>query len=263
MKFNGPTALYFLLIHVGALAAPLCFSWSLFAVFMLLSVLGGLSITLGYHRMLTHGSFQTYPWLRRLIAFTGSLAGQGAPLMWVAVHRKHHKFSDVEGDPHSPVVDSLPYAHMGWMLHDLDIGPYENWCPDLLKDPFIKWIEWHYAWILFGSGLLIGLVCGWPMFVWGFCARIAFTNNSTWAVNSLAHRFGYMTYSTRDNSRNLWPLAIITLGESWHHNHHAIPRAANHGQQWWEIDITYYVILLLGKLGLAWNIVKASNGKDH
>lgn len=254
MKLNWPTALYFILIHVGALAAPFCFSWSLFVTFMLLSVLSGISITLGYHRLLTHGAFQTYSGLRAVIAYLGALAGQGGPLMWAALHRQHHQFSDEKGDPHSPVVDSLPYAHIGWMVLDMPTPAYEKYCPDLLKCWFIRFVDRTYPLHLFGSGVLLYLIGGWPLFVWAWCLRIAFTNNATWLVNSAAHRWGEQPFTQKDGSRNLWWVALLSLGEGWHNAHHAFPSDARHGKRDWEFDPTYLAICLMERLGLAWNV---------
>jgi len=255
MKFNWTTTGYFATLHVGALTALFYFSWTLLAVTLLLSIIAGISVTLGYHRLLTHGSFQTFPWVRGLLALMGALAGQGGPLMWVAAHRKHHRFSDVKGDPHSPVVDSLPWAHMGWMMADeFDIGPYDNWCPDLLKCKFIKWVEFHYAWVLFGSGALIALIAGWPAFLWCWCLRIAFTNNVTWLVNSAAHTWGEQPFTQKDGSRNLWWVAWLSLGEGWHNAHHAFPTDACHGKRDGEFDPTYLTICLMERVGLAWNV---------
>lgn len=251
---NWPTTIYFLVIHIGAVVALFHFSWPLLVTCFLLSILGGLSVTLGYHRLLTHGAFQTYSWLRNGIAYIAALAGQGGPLMWVALHRQHHKFSDEVGDPHSPVVDSLPYAHMGWMVYDTPTPAYEKFCPDLLKSRFLRFLDMSYPLHLFGSGVLLAVFGGWPVFLWAWCLRIAFTNNMTWLVNSAAHRWGHQPFTQKDGSRNLWWVALLSLGEGWHNAHHAFPSDARHGKRAWEFDPTYITICVMEWLGLAWNV---------
>jgi stearoyl-CoA desaturase (delta-9 desaturase) len=260
------------LLHVGALAAPFWFSWQgLAAVAVLAWVTGGLGICLGYHRLLTHASFKTYAPLRWFFAFLGGLAGEGPPITWVATHRKHHAFSDTEGDPHSP-NDGKWWSHMLWLAPRM--GPEilsdmnRRYAPDLLRDGGIRFLQktfllWHFA---LGAGLLaLGWLCwdaytGVSLLLWGLFVRLVWVLHVTWLVNSASHIWGYRNYQTSDNSRNLWWVGLLAYGEGWHNNHHAFQRMARHGHRWWEIDMTYWAICALERLGLAWNVVHTTAG---
>lgn len=264
---DWPTIIWIGLIHLGALAAPWTFSWAGLAVAVLLSwVTGSLGVCLGYHRLLTHGSFRTYPLVRRVFACLGTLAGEGPPITWVAMHRKHHQFSDHPGDPHSP-RDGAWWSHMFWLFP----RPYDpawaeirqRYAPDLLKDPFLRFLDRSFlAWHL-GLGLaLLGLGWAWggwwlglSLVVWGMFLRLVYVLHVTWLVNSASHIWGYRNYETSDNSRNLWWVGLLAFGEGWHNNHHAFQRCARHGHRWWEVDLTYAVIWGLERLGLAWEVV--------
>ncbi|MCA9796276.1 MAG: fatty acid desaturase, partial [Candidatus Eremiobacteraeota bacterium] len=255
--WDWSTALLLLVVHLGALAAGHFFSWSGLAVAVGLVVVSGLGITLGYHRLLTHRSFKTYKWLERGLALAGSLACQGGPVGWVAVHRLHHAHADDERDPHN-ASRSFWWAHMGWLLstapNKLDPAIRRRVAPDLEADPFYRWLDRAFIpqAVLLGYGL--SLLGGWPWVVWGMFVRLTFTFHSTWLVNSAAHTFGYRSHPTPDRSTNCWWVAWLTFGEGWHNNHHAYPRSARHGFKPWEIDLTYLAICLLERLGLAWNV---------
>lgn len=255
------------LVHLGALAAPFTFTWQGLVVALLLSWLsGGVGVCLCYHRLLTHGSFQTYRWMRWLLASLGTLAGEGPPVHWVALHRKHHQFSDQEHDPHSP-RDGAWWSHMIWLFpRPKDVQwqqTLSRYAPDLLKDPFMRFLDrsflaWHIGLgaILLGLGWSIwGLPVGVSMLVWGMFLRLVYVLHVTWLVNSASHMWGYRNYETTDNSRNLWWVAFLAYGEGWHNNHHAHQRSARHGHRWWEIDLTYGMIRALEVTGLAWNVV--------
>lgn len=255
-------------LHLGALASPFCFTWSgLFLALFLSWVTGCLGVCLGFHRLLTHSSFETYRPLRWMFALFGTLAGEGPPIMWVSAHRKHHRFSDQEHDPHSP-RDGAWWSHMNWMFprHGSQYWgqQYRQYAPDLLKDPSLRLLDrtflwWHLlmALIVFSTGSLVWNVhTGVSFVVWGMFVRLVYTLHVTWAVNSATHMWGYRTYETNDNSRNLWWVGLLAWGEGWHNNHHAFQRAARHGHQWWELDVTYLIIVLLERLGLAWNVVR-------
>ena len=256
---------WFAMIHLGALAAPFFFSWQgLIVAVALVWLTGGVGICLGYHRQLTHCSFETYPWLRRALAMCGTLAGEGSPISWVAIHRKHHKHSDREGDPHSP-HDGGWWSHVLWMLPRSNRLPpemVERYGKDLLRDPYMRMLDrtfllWH---MVMGVGLLaVGWVVWGPyigvsMLVWGLFLRLAFVMHSTWLVNSASHMWGYRNYDTRDDSRNLWWVGLLAFGEGWHNKHHAYPGRARHGHRWWEFDFTYRTICLMERLGLAWRV---------
>lgn len=242
-------------IHIAALAAFFCFSWKAFFLCLVMHwVTGGLGITLGFHRLLTHRSFKAPKLVEYFLALMGSLACQSGPVAWVAAHRLHHLKSDQEGDPHSPLKGFF-WAHMGWCLYtnrrideDSEISAL---VPDLVKDPVLVFMDrTHILWtILLGIGLYAW--GGWPFVVWGIFVRTVFVYHSTWFVNSAAHVWGYRTYKTTDRSKNLWWVALLTYGEGWHNNHHAFQYSARHGLKWWEIDTTYMMIKILKWIGLA------------
>lgn len=256
-KFNLYTLFYLLLIHLGAAAAPFCFSWSAFWLMVAMYWFTSMGVTIGFHRGLTHQSFATHAWVRRALAFAGGLAGEGGVIQWVADHRAHHQFTDRPGDPHTP-RDGFWWSHVAWTLPFYDDETkqrhYERYCPDLLADPVMVFIDrtfllWHF--LLAGLFFYLG---GWPWLTWGVFLRLVLVLHATWSVNSICHTYGYKNYESDDDSTNCWWVALLTNGEGWHANHHAVPRAANHGWKWWEVDPTYRLIQLLERLGLVWNV---------
>lgn len=261
----GPL-LWIAAVHVGALAAPFTFTWQgLLVMLMLYWLTGGVGICLGYHRLLSHKSFQTYAPLRWLIAWIGGLAGEGSAIHWVANHRIHHARSDKSGDPHSPREGFL-WSHMLWCLqHDTPESlraMHQRWAPDLQKDPVLRFLDRTFLlWqIVFSAGVFaVGYLWGgFPvaisLLVWGVFLRMVIVLHATWCINSVTHIWGYKTYDNGDDSKNLWWVAAVTFGEGWHNNHHAYQRAANYGHRWWEIDTTYATIRLMKLLGLAWDV---------
>ncbi|MFM7248739.1 MAG: acyl-CoA desaturase [Planctomycetaceae bacterium] len=282
---NRIYAVTILAIHVLALLAcvPWCFSWIGFWAMVIGIHVFGQGITIGYHRLLTHRSFKTHPWVERGLAILGMCCLEDSPARWVAVHRIHHAHSDEQADPHSPLVTFL-WSHFGWLMvtnrdtHSLDA--MATYAKDLLRDPFYKRIE-KRPWTLLAIGLgqipaffLAGAAIGWlgwgpaaalqmgtSLVVWGVFVRVVAVWHITWSVNSLAHLFGYRNYETGEGSRNNWLVALLTVGEGWHNNHHQEPTAASVQHRWWEIDISYYEILLLEHLGLAWDVVKPRRGR--
>lgn len=264
---DWPVLLWIAGIHVLALAAPFTFTWSGLAICAVLCwVTGSLGVCLGYHRLLTHGSFLTFAPVRFLFAFIGGISGEGSALVWVSNHRKHHAFSDQPGDPHTPRDGGL-WAHMLWLFPKHPPEEVEahvrRWAPDLARDRGIRFLHstfllWH---VLIGAALL---GCGWAWYgpavgvswlVWGVAVRMVYVFHVTWFVNSATHIWGYRNYETNDDSTNLWWVGLLAFGEGWHNNHHAYQRMAKHGHKWWEIDTTYWAILALERLGLAWNVV--------
>ena len=246
------------IFHVGAVAALFFFSWPALAVSVLLYWLAGsLGIGMGYHRLLTHRGYKTPKWVEYFLTSCGVLAMQGGPIFWVATHRIHHRFSDVEGDPHSP-RDGGWWAHMGWILtgralhHDAAV--LAKYAPDLARDRFQVWIsKYHYVpQVVLGIGLFA--VGGWSWLLWGTFLRTVFILHSTWLVNSATHMWGSRRYATRDDSRNNWWVALLSFGEGWHNNHHAHPTAARHGLAWYELDVNWIGIRTLELLGLARDI---------
>ena len=273
------------LMHVLCLLAlvPYFFSWSGLVLAVLGHfVYGMLGINVGYHRLLTHRGFSCPRWLEHGFAILGICNLQDSPARWVAIHRMHHQHSDDQPDPHSPRA-GFWWAHFGWVVYrnrDHDkVSHFERYVRDLLRDPFYlglearwRWfaIYWGHAAIYFLAGMLVGwlwvgttagaLQLGSSWLVWGVVVRTVFVLHGTWAVNSVTHVIGYRNYETRDASRNHWLVALLTHGEGWHNNHHAKPRSAAHGHQWWEIDMSWWVIRGLEMVGLAKDVVRPNRG---
>jgi len=250
--------------------------WHDLAVLALMYVITGLGITVGYHRMLTHRSFQTYKPLEYLWAFLGSMAVQGPVIAWVADHRKHHAHTDAEGDPHSPHVGhgdgvvgalrGLWYAHMGWLFDAHGRADGEKYARDLVEDRGMTLMSRQFLSIvligllipaglgyLLTGGTLKGAITG---LIWGGLVRIFMLHHVTWSINSVCHFFGRRRFDVEDHSTNVFWLALPSFGESWHHNHHAFPRSAVHGLKWWEVDTSAMVIRAMKRLHLAWNVVE-------
>lgn len=241
-------------IHLVALLAllPSNFSWPAVGVALLLHwITGGLGITLGFHRLVTHRSFQTPKWLEYFLVFCGTLSCQGGVIDWVGLHRIHHQYSDLDKDPHDS-NQGFWWSHMGWMLrkvrNNYDIPRYTK---DIVDDPFYQFCDKYLVLIQIALGLLLYSLGGWPFVIWGVFVRLVAVFHCTWFVNSASHMFGYQTYESQDQSKNCWWVALLTYGEGWHNNHHAFQYSARHGLQWWEIDLTWMTIWLLQTLGLA------------
>jgi stearoyl-CoA desaturase (delta-9 desaturase) len=236
-----------------------------------------LGITMGYHRLLTHRAFETYPAIRYGLAVAGSMAGQGPPIIWVADHRKHHAFADEEGDPHSPHLEpgegirgalrGLWHAHMGWLYRLFPASEPMRYARDVVRDRGMRRISALFL-PLVGLGLLIPFALGLLItgtlrgaliaLVWGGLVRLFIGYHVVFSINSVCHFFGRRRFAVDDRSGNVAWLAIPSLGESWHHNHHAFPTSARHGLRWWEIDITGLAIRALERVGLAWQVVRVS-----
>ncbi len=242
------------LIHVGALLAPFTFTWGAFWVFFWLQIATGMGVTLCYHRLLAHRSFQVPRWLEYILTICGVLAIQGGPIKWVSTHRVHHAFSDRPQDPHTP-NRGFWWAHILWLFAYDEVldhpKKFHRYAPDLARDPGQMFIE--KTQILWSVLLGVGLYAwgGMPFLVWGLFLRTVFVWHGTWLVNSAAHLWGYQAFDTNEGSRNNWWVALVSYGEGWHNNHHAYLHSAAHGLRWWEFDITYLAIRLLGTLGLA------------
>jgi stearoyl-CoA desaturase (delta-9 desaturase) len=264
---DWPIVAWVVIVHAGALAAPFFFTWKALAISAFLAWLtGSIGVCMGYHRQLTHGSFSTYRPIRLLFAFIGGLSGEGSALMWVANHRKHHMFSDKEGDPHSP-RDGKWWSHMTWFMPALIPGDFDKltarYAPDLVKDRGMRVL--HYMFLpshLALTALLFAVgYFGWDTYTgisfvaWGMFVRLIYVLHVTWMVNSASHIWGYRNYETTDDSRNLWWVGLLAFGEGWHNNHHAYQRMARQGHKWWEVDVTYWAICLMEKVGLVWNVV--------
>ncbi len=247
--------------HLGALAALFCFRWSALVVFVVMWVLAqNVGIGMGYHRLLTHRGYSTPKWLEYCIATCATLALQGGPIYWVGVHRIHHRYSDKGGDPHSP-RDGKWWSHMGWIVSGSLRNKSEalkRYTPDLARDSYYVWLS-KYHWIpLTVAGITLFAFGGWSWLLWGAVLPVTIGFHVTWMVNSITHMWGSRRFATSDDSRNNFWVALVTGGEGWHNNHHAYPVSARHGLAWYEIDVNYYGIRLLEKLGLARHVKIAS-----
>ena len=244
--------------HLLTIPALFFFSWKNFAALLIGNwIVGSLGVGLGYHRLLTHRSFKAPKWLEYTLAALGTMSMQDAPDKWVATHRMHHKFTEMEQDPHSTRPGFI-WAHIGWVVRgtaqDHDAATLKRYVPDLLKDKFHVLLAKYYYVPLLISAVILFALGGWPMVLWGVCARIVVGWHTTWFVNSLAHIFGQRRFATQDDSTNNWFVALLTFGEGWHNNHHASPTSARHGLKWYEFDMNWLTIRLFEKLGWARHI---------
>ncbi|MEO8739624.1 MAG: fatty acid desaturase [Casimicrobiaceae bacterium] len=280
--WDWPARIGLTVYHALALLAllPWFFSWTGVVLAALgLYFYGTLGINLCYHRILTHRGLSVPKWLERTFVTLGVCCLQDTPARWIAIHRLHHQHADRQRDPHSPLV-TLLWGHVGWVFvqnrDTSDMTEYERYVRDILKDPYYRALEENDLWLLwinltqwlvyFAGGAAAGWVMsgsiasavqfGLSVWLWGVIVRTVFVWHITWTVNSLAHRWGYRTYETGDNSRNNWLVGWISNGEGWHNNHHADPMAAAHGHQWWEVDVTWRTVQLLERVGLATKVVR-------
>ena len=241
----------------------------LFLAFYLITCLG---VTVGYHRLFTHRSFEASPAVRAVFAVAGSMAVQGSVIEWVATHRRHHAYADAYGDPHSPhlvqasgvrgALRGLWHAHIGWFLTP-DRTNQDRWAPDLQADPVLRRIDRAFPALVAASFALPPLLAlalsgslwvAVSVFLWASVVRIFLLHHVTWSINSICHFFGERPFATRDEATNNWPLSLLSLGESWHNNHHAFPTSARHGLLRGQVDVSYRVIRGLERLRLARNV---------
>jgi stearoyl-CoA desaturase (delta-9 desaturase) len=248
------------------------------ALFAALYLATGVGITVGFHRLLTHRAFQTHSWVRYLFAVLGSMALEGSVIDWVADHRKHHTFPDEEGDPHSPhihdgsgwrgMLRGLWHAHVGWLFSTHGQASSRRYARDLVEDPFMRRINRAFPWLALAS-LALPAVLGFVIsggswlaaltaYIWAGLARVFLVHHITWSINSICHFFGRRRFDVEDRSTNVFWLALPSLGEAWHHNHHAFPRSAFHGLRWYELDPSGWIIAALAKFGLAWDVVRVN-----
>jgi fatty-acid desaturase len=285
LKVKSDTLIGFVLCHALAALAllPWFFSWTGVAIAVIgMFVFGILGVNVGFHRLLTHRSFSCPLWLEHVLAVLGTLSLQFSPAFWVAVHRRHHHYSDDEMDPHSP-LRSFFWAHFGWLLvRPDDMKPaimIDRYSRDLVRDPLYvtlerrkNWIKLTLAsWLLFFiAGFVASLAAGQTqseavqfgasLYIWGGPLRTVLVWHSTWSVNSVTHVWGYRNYATNDDSRNNVLIGLLAAGEGWHNNHHADPGSARHGHKWWEFDLTWQIIRLLERLGLVTKVALPSPG---
>lgn len=252
------------------------FTWTELSLFLGMYLATGLGVTVGYHRLFTHRSFETVRPIKFVLAVLGSMSIEGPLLRWAAVHRRHHQNSDGAEDPHSPngfgggvrgVLAGWWHAHIGWMFADPppNLGRY---VADLQADKLLRIISRLFPlWVVLGlmiptilgalmTGTWTGAVLG---FIWGGLVRTFFVHHATWSINSVCHLWGWRPFRTRDHSRNNLLFGVLGLGEGWHNNHHAFPSSARHGLKWWEFDLSYLVIRALELIGLAWRVRLPAN----
>lgn len=265
-----------ILPFVGLLAAVVSLwgwacGWGAIALLVVMYLLTGLGITVGFHRLFTHQSFETNRVVKFIFGVLGSMAVQGSLLKWVALHRLHHQHSDHENDPHSPVhhgdgfigvLKGLWHAQVGWLFHQ-DPPDLLRYVKDLRKSAMLRTVSALFPlWV--AVGLIVPTLLGWLIIggwqgallglIWGGLARIFLVHHVTWSINSICHLWGQQPYKVADQSRNNFIVGILALGEGWHNNHHAFPTSARHGLRWWQIDMSYWVISILSFLRLAWNV---------
>ena len=269
--------------HLLALLAllPYFFSWTGLIVMVVGLHVFGQGITIGYHRLLTHRSFHTPRWVEYCFAVLGICCLEDTPVRWVAAHRIHHNHSDEGEDPHTPLVNFI-WSHFGWLVYrnraTQSLGSLQKFARDLLQDPFYMYLERHYyaqVWIwlahvlvyfvaglagamIAGGNWAAGVQLGASCVIWGVLVRTVVVWHITWSVNSLSHLFGYRNYETSENSKNNWVVAMMTVGEGWHNNHHEDPSACTVQHRWWEWDISYYEVRLMAMMGLASNLIPPS-----
>jgi stearoyl-CoA desaturase (delta-9 desaturase) len=229
-------------------------TWKLAALAAGLYFLRMFAITAVYHRYFAHRAYKTSRILQLLLAVLGTTATQKGPLWWGSTHRVHHRYSDTERDVHSPLRRGFWWSHAGWWLSREHEEIRWDLVPDFAGYPELRWLErWHVVGPL-GLMALLGLFGGFDAFLWGYVVSTCFLLHGTFTINSLAHVFGSRRYATTDTSRNNFLLALITMGEGWHNNHHHYMNSANQGFFWWEIDMSFYILKGMEKLGLVWDL---------
>jgi stearoyl-CoA desaturase (delta-9 desaturase) len=258
LTLSSLTALIFWIVQASALLAFVVpFSWGLVLLWAVSHFLRAIGLTLAYHRYYAHRAFQMHRAVRFFWTLVATSAMQKGPLWWAGHHVNHHRFADREGDPHSPSVSGIYYAHVGWFLNDMQHDRVESTNP-VLRDfsdvPEVAWLDRNF-WVP-PLALAVGLylVGGFSWLVWGFCVPTTTLAHATFAINTVNHMFGTRRFETIDESRNNAVTAFFAVGEGWHNNHHRYQRAARNGFYWWEFDPTWYVIRLMAAVGLAWDV---------
>jgi stearoyl-CoA desaturase (delta-9 desaturase) len=245
----------FWLVHIACLAAFFTgVTWSAVAVCLGLFWLRMFSVTAGYHRYFSHRSYKTSRTFQFILALAGTLAVQKGVLWWAANHRNHHKYSDQAEDLHSPVQRGFWWAHVGWILSPNYEGTDLTRIPDMAKYPELRWLNDHYLVPPVVLAVVLYLIGGATWLVWGFFISTTMLWHATFTINSLAHVWGSRRYETTDTSRNNPWLALLTWGEGWHNNHHRYMNSARQGFFWWEVDLSYYVLVALSWCGIVWDL---------
>lgn len=246
---------YMAVLHLLALGSLWFFSVPNLIVFLILYVKSAMGVTLGLHRMATHKSFKTYKWFERLLVTGGALAAQGGPIEWVGLHRHHHLHSDKMSDHHDS-RRGFWWAHMGWMFCSVPAMKYiPELTKDLQRDPYYVFLESNFLWLQVPIGLILWVIGGPSMVLWGIPLRLVAVYHATWLVNSVSHMWGERKNVTDDYSTNNAFVALLTFGEGFHNNHHFKQARARHGLRWHQFDPTWLTIRLYEKLGLVWDVV--------
>ena len=249
-------AVPFVLLHLGALVGAILVAptWLSVGLGVGLYVVRMFGITGGYHRYFAHRAYRTGRPFQFVLGWLGCMAMQKGPLWWAGQHRHHHKYSDTEDDPHSPIVRTVWWAHVGWVVS----GRFKDIPAETIKD-YAKYRELRlldrFNWV---PGLILAGLCyavdGLSGLVWGFLVSTIFLYHGTFLVNSACHLWGTRRYETTDQSKNNWWAALLTLGEGWHNNHHHYQSCARQGFKWWEVDVSYYTIRALAAVGIVWDV---------
>lgn len=272
---------------LAVMSAPLLvwgwgFGWVDLGLLLSMYFLSAVGITVGFHRLFVHRSFETFLWVQLLFAVLGSMALQGSLFQWVALHRRHHQYSDTAQDPHTPhhkgdgllgFLKGMWHAHIGWLFRPLpsDLERYltdlrQSWALQIVSNLFPIWVAVGLILPAVLGGVITGSWAGfWTGLIWGGLVRLFMVHHVTWSVNSACHLWGRRPYRSADESRNNLLFGILALGEGWHNTHHAFPTSARHGLRWWQIDVSYWVIRTLACLRLGWNVklpTAAAQGKS-
>ena len=269
LNFNAVfKQLFFFLVHAGCLLALWTgVSWIAATLCLGMYFIRMFAITGGYHRYFSHRTFKTSRTFQFILAFLGTMSAQKGPLWWASHHRHHHRHSDTQEDIHPPALYGIWWAHVGWVLSTQYIRPRTELIRDFCKFPEIRFIEKFHlvapillGLSMYGLGSWLGYVApdlhtsGLQLFVWGFCVSTTLLYHGTFCINSLAHIIGRRRFKTTDTSKNSLILAIITLGEGWHNNHHRYPGSERQGFYWWELDISHYILKILSWLRIVWDL---------
>ncbi|MCG3198686.1 MAG: acyl-CoA desaturase [Candidatus Omnitrophica bacterium] len=258
----------FLSVHLGCVLVFFSgFSWAAFVAFLGTLVARMFGITGGYHRYFSHRAYQTSRWFQFVLAWLGASSAQMGPLWWAAHHRNHHRYSDTERDIHTPAVQGFWYSHMGWIMATINEPTNLAAVRDFAKFPELRFLNKHYmippvllAAALAVSGLVLDIhmphweTSAFQMVAWGFFLSTVVLYHCTFTINSLAHTIGRRRFPTEDSSRNSLLLAVLSMGEGWHNNHHRYPASERQGFYWWEIDLTHYILKVLSWFRLVWDL---------
>ncbi|BFG26052.1 hypothetical protein CerSpe_123260 [Prunus speciosa] len=244
-------------LHYLAVLAPFYFTWPAFWSAVALYYISGVGVTLSFHRNLSHKSFKLPKWLEYFFAYCGVLSFQRSPLEWVSIHRAHHQYTDTWNDPHSP-IGGLWFSHIGWALdYRTHLGSYEarlKNVADLKSQAYFRFLHYTYPLHSIALGVLLYTIGGMPFLVWGMGVWTVLFLHAIFGINSICHTWGQEVWDTGDLSKNNWLIGLMAHGEGWHNNHHAFEYSAQHGFEWWQIDITWYLIRFLQAVGLATDV---------